>query len=466
MEWNCMTKLNAVKAIFKKWKKHRLTLYGKNVIIKSLGGSGLSFLFSVLPSPDEHFFKEYDAALTDFLWDSSTTKIKKDTLFKSFENSGINLLDLRSFDKALKIKWIKYITDKAENSLSILMSKDITKLKDIIWKGNISYSDIKKVTSIKNVFLGSVLGAWTTVKYEKLTSPKKEVLLKQCLWLNSYIRVQNKPVFYKTMFEKGIVNLQDIMKNNCVFLTYRELCVKFDCVFNIMEYNSLLSAIPWKRILSAETDASKPIDTVSYENLIHDNKSCRKTYTGVPTSQGSWPAEFSDVNFDPALWNKIYKHIYFSSSNNILKNFQLKLIHRCLPRKRILWRSGKVDSPNCNFCNTVNDDIIHIYYSCNVSKEFWSKVATYTHLIMPNVTVLNQFDIIFGPISFENELLSFIVLAAKHHIHRSYWSHRSPNIDVFKTLLDKYEYIERLLALQNDTLIKHNEKWEAYEKQL
>ena len=33
MEWNFMTKLNAVKAIFKKWKKHRLTLYGKNVII-------------------------------------------------------------------------------------------------------------------------------------------------------------------------------------------------------------------------------------------------------------------------------------------------------------------------------------------------------------------------------------------------------------------------------------------------
>ena len=61
------------------------------------------------------------------------------------------------------------------------------------------------------------------------------------------------------MFEKGIVNLQDIMKNNSVFLTYRELCVKFDCVFNIMEYNSLLSAIPWKRIISAETDASKPM---------------------------------------------------------------------------------------------------------------------------------------------------------------------------------------------------------------
>ena len=42
----------------------------------------------------------------------------------------------------------------------------------------------------------------------------------------------------------------------------------------------------------------------------------------------------------------------------------------------------------------------------------------------------------------------------------------SPNIDVFKTLLGKYEYIERLLALQNDNVIKLNEKWEAHEKQL
>ena len=52
------------------------------------------------------------------------------------------------------------------------------------------------------------------------------------------------------MFEKGMVRLQDIMKNNCVFLTYRELCTKSDCVFNIMEYNSLLSAIPWTRTLA------------------------------------------------------------------------------------------------------------------------------------------------------------------------------------------------------------------------
>ena len=66
--------------------------------------------------------------------------------------------------------------------------------------------------------------------------------------------------------------MQDIMKSHCVFLTYRELCVKFDCVFTSMEYNSLLSAIPWKRIISADINASKPIGTVSYDNKIMQKK--------------------------------------------------------------------------------------------------------------------------------------------------------------------------------------------------
>ena len=69
------------------------------------------------------------------------------------------------------------------------------------------------------------------------------------------------------------------------------------------------------------------------------------------------------------------------------------------------------------FCNRLNDDILHIYFSCNISKEFWPKVVTYAYFIVPNVTVLNQFDIIFGPSLFKINYLSFIVLAAKYHIH-------------------------------------------------
>ena len=74
----------------------------ENVIIKSFGGAPLSLFLSVLPTPDENFFKEFSNILKDFLWDTGNTKIKMETLYKDLNEGGIKLLDLKTFDTALK----------------------------------------------------------------------------------------------------------------------------------------------------------------------------------------------------------------------------------------------------------------------------------------------------------------------------------------------------------------------------
>ena len=84
------------------------------MIIKSYGGSALSSFLSVIPTPDD-FFKEYEEIIKDFLWDSSTTKIKIDTLYKDYKEGGIRLLDIKSFDSALKLKWLKFLREKCQN---------------------------------------------------------------------------------------------------------------------------------------------------------------------------------------------------------------------------------------------------------------------------------------------------------------------------------------------------------------
>ena len=56
MDWNLYSKLKEIKSTFNRWKKRNLTLYGKNVIIKSFGGAPLSFFLSILPTPDENFW--------------------------------------------------------------------------------------------------------------------------------------------------------------------------------------------------------------------------------------------------------------------------------------------------------------------------------------------------------------------------------------------------------------------------
>ena len=69
-----------------------------------------------------------DSIVREFLWDSSTTKIKHSTLYKPFDEGGINLLDFCSFDKALKMKWIKYMIQKPDTPLGVMMLKNIEKI--------------------------------------------------------------------------------------------------------------------------------------------------------------------------------------------------------------------------------------------------------------------------------------------------------------------------------------------------
>ena len=67
-DWNLRAKLKDIKSVFNKWKRRKLTLFGKSMIIKSYGGSALSFFLSVIPTPDEIFLKEYEKIIKDFLY--------------------------------------------------------------------------------------------------------------------------------------------------------------------------------------------------------------------------------------------------------------------------------------------------------------------------------------------------------------------------------------------------------------
>ena len=158
----------------------------------------------------------------------------------------------------------------------------------------------------------------------------------------------------------------------------------------------------------------------------------------------------------------IYTNIYKSTIPNNLRYFQLKLIHRCLPRKRILFAAGMTDSPLCNFCNTEPDNLIHIYVTCRKTQEFWIKIIAFANSIFTNITALNTINIIFGTFLSNQDLLSFIVLAAKYYIHCCYWNRNDLVIENFIKKVYEYEYFEEKIALMKDKLEAHHNKWKPF----
>ena len=164
----------------------------------------------------------------------------------------------------------------------------------------------------------------------------------------------------KHMVSNHILNVRHLMKYRNTFLSYAELCDKYNCEFNIIDDTSILSDILWKNRLK-EHDPSNEIQDHLYNKMVHKqygqckflyNRFIKKRYNKIPISQLSWPNEFmnDDFDFQKETLKEIYLNVYFSSTCNKLRNFQLKLLHRCLPRKRILFNAKKCANPLCNFC--------------------------------------------------------------------------------------------------------------------
>ena len=88
------------------WKSRGLTLYGKVLIIKSLG---LSSLISSISNVN--VLKEIVSMVKDkmlqFLWKNKKDKIKSTSMYQDLSRGGLRMVDIELTIKSLRLAWIK-----------------------------------------------------------------------------------------------------------------------------------------------------------------------------------------------------------------------------------------------------------------------------------------------------------------------------------------------------------------------
>jgi len=109
---NYNEKLEKVKEILRCWKYRRLTLLGKITVIKSIVVSQLVYLLLPLCSNYRVLNKINDLLYT-FLWNGEDDKIKWKVMINDFGVGGLKMIDISSFNKSLKITWIKQENGKS-----------------------------------------------------------------------------------------------------------------------------------------------------------------------------------------------------------------------------------------------------------------------------------------------------------------------------------------------------------------
>ena len=89
------------------------------------------------------------------------------------------------------------------------------------------------------------------VQLTNLTPTSSYQVQNQLIWYNSNICVNNRPIFYKYMFNAGITFVKDLLNDRRESLSLYEMNQKYGISIDDIRYHSICQAIPkeWKKLL-------------------------------------------------------------------------------------------------------------------------------------------------------------------------------------------------------------------------
>ena len=111
---NFKKKIIELEKLFDVCSMFNLSLVGKLTVIKTLALPKLVYLLSVLPTPSDTMFNILETKINNFIW-KGKERISQKQLQKDISNGGLNLTNLRMFNKALKLTWIKRLVQNSGN---------------------------------------------------------------------------------------------------------------------------------------------------------------------------------------------------------------------------------------------------------------------------------------------------------------------------------------------------------------
>ena len=445
LEANYTDKLTKVSNCLSCWELRRLSLLGKVTVLKSLIASQLVYILTALPT-NQQVLDEINLLFFNFLWSGKGDKIKRNTIISDYSEGGLRMIDLFSFNKALKSTWVKkYLDSENHGKWKYLFDWQLQQYGcSAVFRGNLNKQDLSKFIKTTDAFTTEILQIWSEISFEGNVS-STDHLLSSPLWHNSLIRIDNRPVFYKSWCSKGIQNVSDLFKDPNTFLSSYELKERFNVKVNFLVLYGLQSSLKSLResnIDSHSTSASqnflerflkaKKANRIVYEKLITTKQKC-------PTlSQEKWLADCDLESHESIDWKSVYLSPFKCTKTTKLIIFQYKLLHRRLSTNSFLKKIGIRQSDLCTFCKTEEESLIHLFWSCRVTSLFWQEFKQW--IATNHETAINDLSsaTVLGlkPYAFNKKICGHFLLA-RYYI----WIRRTQ---------------EKTLSLDNFLILQHS----------
>ena len=175
---NYREKLEKIRNCLNCWEYRRLTLLGKIVVLKSLVASQHVYMVSPL-STNQQVLDEINNMFYKFLWDGKGDKIKRSIMIGDYENGGLRMLDLNSFNKALfKLSWVrKYLNDNNSGKWKLLFDFQLEDYGGVeFFRGNLDRKDVSKYINVPDPFIAEIVQIWTELSFEDTVKSMEHLL--------------------------------------------------------------------------------------------------------------------------------------------------------------------------------------------------------------------------------------------------------------------------------------------------
>ncbi len=191
------------------------------------------------------------------------------------------------------------------------------------------------------------------MKYSKQEPTTIKDISHKNLWLNKYITIDNKIIYWTKWEKTGIHRIKDIVNINNIPLTYNAIVNKYNLKTTFLDSLQLQKTIPPNWFIAIKN--TNKVSNLNNENEITINgtiKKISKTFCKYFYWHNVFP-QFPAINND--FWKITIQHY----KKTRLKTLHYKIIHNTIACNQWLKRIKIKESDTCSFCN-LTDDIPHI----------------------------------------------------------------------------------------------------------
>ena len=201
-EKNFIERLESFKKLVNVWSSKGLSVYGKVTVIKSLIILKFVYILSLLPAPKK-IVQELNRILFKIQW-KGTDKVARLSTINEYENGGLKMIDLERMVKSLRLAWLKRIFGENDGAWKSYLRASLKRYGGLfLFYCNYDIKD----RHVPSLFYSELL-QWCS-EFRDGYDTKKE--WQHIARNNKEIRINNKPIFYGTLFENGIIYVNDLL---------------------------------------------------------------------------------------------------------------------------------------------------------------------------------------------------------------------------------------------------------------